>query len=155
MTILQCSNTCVCTVMDKSYLTNFSVKLLINLLNNSVCLDCKNSQGWKHWFLTKRKCHLHYLLENGKMHPFNRSYEDAKQGKICITTTKILPLLFQASFFTEIREVVRQEDLIRFDRLIFGRKGSLFDLLVVDPAPRQFKPIQTVSRRTFFHFSNL
>ena len=30
----------------------------------------------------------------------------------------------------EIREVVRQEDLIRFDRLVFGRKGNLFDLLL-------------------------
>ena len=38
----------------------------------------------------------------------------------------------QASFFTEIREVVRQEDLIRFDRLIFGRKGNLFDLLLAE-----------------------
>ena len=38
----------------------------------------------------------------------------------------------QASFFTEIREVVRQEDLIRFDRLVFGRKGNLFDLLLAD-----------------------
>jgi hypothetical protein len=41
-------------------------------------------------------------------------------------------LCFQTSFFTEIREVVRQEDLIRFDRLIFGRRGNLFDLLVLN-----------------------
>ena len=26
--------------------------------------------------------------------------------------------------------MVRQEDLIRFDRLVFGRKGNLFDLLL-------------------------
>ncbi len=38
---------------------------------------------------------------------------------------------FQTSFFTEIREIVRQEDLIRFDRLIFGRGGNaIFDQLL-------------------------
>ena len=37
--------------------------------------------------------------------------------------------------------MVRQEDLIRFDRLVFGRKGNLFDLLLAGgPAPAQSIP---------------
>merc|ERR1719228_2962663 len=53
----------------------------------------------------------------------------------------------KASFFTEIREVVRQEDLIRFDRLIFGRKGNLFDLLLADTSSPNSIPLQQASLR--------
>ncbi len=40
-----------------------------------------------------------------------------------------LNLNFQASFFTEIREIVRPEDLPRFDCLIYQR-GNLLDKLL-------------------------
>ena len=59
--------------------------------------------------------------------------------------SRYLDILFflKASFFTEIREVVRQEDLIRFDRLIFGRRGNLFDLLLADTSsPSSIPPQQ-------------
>jgi hypothetical protein len=64
------------------------------------------------------------------------------------------PILFsapfpQTSFFTEIREIVRPEDLPRFDCLIYQRGNLLDKLLRRSKVVRSYDDDDQVTRPTF------
>lgn len=74
------------------------------------------------------------LLNGDDNAALSRYLEDYESGDISVDAfAESLLLLIsdqeKTSFFTEIREVVREEDVVRFDQIIFGR-GKLFDELL-------------------------